>query len=107
MSACVRVPGVRCTSCGYVAAFEWPRCPLCRGRVDAAAFGPEGVIWSSTVVHAGVPGRESPYALAYVDLDRGPRVLAHTPGASPAAIGRRVRLCAVAPNGDIRAVVVE
>jgi uncharacterized OB-fold protein len=27
-----------------------------------------------------LPGREAPYALAYVDLDHGPRVLGHVAG---------------------------
>jgi uncharacterized OB-fold protein len=90
------VEGRRCTACGEVAAFAWPACPACGGPVEPARFGPEGTVWSATVVRIPVPGRTPPYGLAYVDLDGGPRVLAHTGG--PVPIGARVRL--VPGEGD-------
>jgi len=93
------VIGRRCHSCGEVAAFAWPRCPACGGPVDEAEFGPEGTVWSATVVRVPVPGRTPPYALAYVDLDDGPRVLAHT--AEVFAIGARVRLLE-SVDGDVQ-----
>ena len=74
------VAGVRCTDherCPGRAAFDWPACPSCGGTVEPAEFGPGGTVWSSTVVRIQVPGRTPPYALAYVDLDDGPRLLAH------------------------------
>lgn len=82
--------GRRCTSCGEVTAHPWPACPACGGAVEQARFGPEGTVWSATLVRIPTPGRTPPYGLAYVDLDDGPRVLAHTAGAMP--IGARVRL---------------
>jgi uncharacterized OB-fold protein len=106
-----RVTGRRCTSCGEAAAYGWPRCPACRSAVEPAAFGPDGTVWSATVVHIPVPGRTPPYALAYVDLDGGPRVLAHVlpaPGSGPAApaIGSRVRLAGPSPDGDVQVEVL-
>jgi uncharacterized OB-fold protein len=88
------VEGRRCTSCGEPTAFAWPACPACGGPVEPARFGPEGTVWSATVVRIPTPGHTPPYGLAYVDLDDGPRVLAHSPG--PVSIGARVRLTAAA-----------
>lgn len=78
-----RVPGLRCTGCGHPTAFWAPCCPVCRGEVKPAAFGPRGTVWSSTVVRVPVAGLEPPYGLAYVDLDDGPRVLVRTIAPSP------------------------
>ncbi|WP_214405036.1 Zn-ribbon domain-containing OB-fold protein [Pseudonocardia lacus] len=98
-----RVAGLRCRACAEVAAYTWPVCPRCRGPVEPADFGPTGTVWSSTVVRIPVPGRTPPYALAYVDLDDGPRVLAHVvDAAEPATIGGRVRLTAPTADGDPR-----
>lgn len=100
------VVGMRCTGCGHPIAFVRPRCPACRGPVEAAEFGPEGTVWSATVVRIPVPGREPPYALAYVDLDDGPRVLAHLPGDRAADVGSRVRLSPPSPDPDLHAEVI-
>ena len=100
------VAGVRCTRCGYPAASARPRCPACRGPVEPAEFGPGGTVWSATVVRIPVPGREPPYALAYVDLDDGPRVLSHLDCADALDVGTRVRLTAPAADPDLHAEVV-
>jgi uncharacterized OB-fold protein len=97
------VAGVRCTACGHPVAFVRPRCPACRGPVEPADFGPAGTAWSATVVRIPVPGREPPYALAYLDLDDGPRVLAHVPGARLLPVGTRLRLVPSGADGDLRA----
>jgi uncharacterized OB-fold protein len=96
-----RVMGARCTSCGRPSAFAVPRCPACRSEVLPEAFGPEGTVWSATTVRIPVPGRTPPYGLAYVDLDDGPRILAHVRDASAAAIGARVRLVGTDCDGDV------
>ena len=101
-----RVSGRRCHACGEVTAFAWPRCPVCGGPVGEAEFGPEGTVWSSTVVRIPVPGRTPPYALVYVDLDDGPRVLAHTRSGEPVPIGARVRLRDVDDLGDLAVEVL-
>jgi uncharacterized OB-fold protein len=96
-----RVAGVRCERCGHVVAGERPRCPRCAGTVATAEFGPGGVVWASTVVRVAVPGREPPYGLAYVDLEGGPRILAHTPGDAALPVGSPVRLTGKNAHGDL------
>lgn len=96
-----RVAGLRCDRCGAAAAFPWPRCPDCGGDARPAEFGPEGTVWSSTVIRIPVPGRTPPYALVYVDLDDGPRVLAHTGSGDAVRIGSRVRLRGADDAGDL------
>lgn len=99
------VSGVRCASCGYRAAFDRPRCPNCRAAIELATFGPGGVVWASTVVRIAVGDHEPPYALAYVNVDDGPRVLAHLPGDSPVAVGSRVKITGVDDRGVVSAEV--
>lgn len=100
-----RLAGLRCPGCAAVSAHVWPRCPACGGPVERASFGPGGTVWSSTVVRIPVAGREPPVALAYVDLDDGPRVLAHAPlGPDAPPVGSRVVLVAPTAAGDPAAV---
>jgi len=72
--------GVRCNSCDHPMATPRPMCAACGGEVVEARFGPEGTVYSSTVVRIAVGNRTPPYSLAYVDLDAGPRILAHLAG---------------------------
>jgi uncharacterized OB-fold protein len=76
-SAGARIVGARCSACAYPVAEPLERCPVCRSACVAAQFGPAGTVFAATVLRVPVPGRTPPYALAYVDLDDGPRVLAH------------------------------
>lgn len=95
-----RLAGVRCRACGHPGALCTPCCVRCGGEVDPALFGPAGSIWATTVVHvAGRPGDEVPYALAYVDLDDGPRLLTRLCGPG-ARVGDRVALLAATTDGD-------
>lgn len=99
------VLGVRCSDCAYPVAFARPACPVCSGPVSQQHFGPGGTVFSSTVVRIPVGDRTPPYALAYVDLDDGPRILVATPPApgcdtSALPVGSRVRLIGVGPAGD-------
>jgi uncharacterized OB-fold protein len=105
------VSGRRCLSCDEATAFTWPRCPACGGETEPASFGPTGTVWSSTVVRIPVPGRTPPYAIAYVDIDHGPRVLAHVtvtgrPTDAVVPIGRHVRLAAPSADGDLQVEVI-
>jgi uncharacterized protein len=91
--------GGRCASCDYPLAATARRCPACRAdAVEPARFGPEGAVWSATVVRVDAAGRTAPYALVYVDLDDGPRILAHADRAP--SIGARVRLAGATVDGD-------
>jgi uncharacterized protein len=103
------VVGRRCCTCAETVAYTWPRCPACASEVEPADFGPLGTVWSSTVVRIAVPGHTPPYSLAYVDLEGGPRVLAHVAGwtsGEPAPIDGRVQLTGVSDAGDLQVEVV-
>ncbi len=60
--------------------------------MTAQRFGPEGTVWSSTIVHLDGVGPPAPYQLAYLDLDRGPRVLVQVDSEPLVAVGSRLRL---------------
>ena len=98
------VKGFRCDVCGYHLAAERPRCPVCRGALSEHDYGPEGTVWSATILRAGVPDREPPFGLAYVDLDDGPRVLCHVDaeGDEPELLypGTRVTLSGLTERDD-------
>lgn len=88
----------RCTACDTV--IWWPRsiCPTCSSfDLDWFDASGEGSIYSFTVVHQS-PGRRwgaaTPYVLAYVELDEGPRLMTNVVGCDPATveIDQRVRV---------------
>ncbi|CND73438.1 Predicted nucleic-acid-binding protein containing a Zn-ribbon [Mycobacterium tuberculosis] len=62
------------------------------------------------MVRIPIADRTPPYALAYVDLDDGPRILAHLAGEWPEGraptIGCRVRLTEPSAAGDPRVEVL-
>jgi uncharacterized OB-fold protein len=103
-----RVLGQRCRTCGHTTVQPCHRCPKCGGEVAGASFGPTGEVWSSTVVRIPIPGRQPPFGLAYVDLDDGPRVLAHVPGGGDTAlpVGSRVSISSISRDGDLEVVTV-
>jgi len=69
-------------------------------------FGPDGTVWSSTVVRVAVPGRTPPYTLAYLDLDDGPRVLCRVEGCvARVPVGTVLRLSGTTDDGDVAARV--
>ena len=64
-------------------------------------FGPDATVFAATVLHVSVPGRAPPFALAYVDVDDGPRILAHVDSRRRrAGPGARVRLVGRNADGD-------
>jgi uncharacterized OB-fold protein len=70
-------------------------------------FGPLGTVWSSTIVHLDIAGIPAPYGLAYIDLDDGPRFLAHIDGAEePLLVGDRVTISGINKRGDIEVTSV-
>jgi uncharacterized OB-fold protein len=99
-----RVRGARCAACGYPTAPPAPWCPACHATdAGEAWFGPGGTVWSSTVVHIPVGKWTPPYAIAYVDLDDGPRVLAHLVEPRVLRPGARVRVAGATDSGDVLA----
>lgn len=58
-------------------------------------------MFSSTVLRIPVPGRTPPFTLAYVDVDDGPRILAHVDGSDEALVPEsRVALSGWTELGD-------
>ena len=99
------VLGLRCTECRYpVAQMGIPWCPSCYGTVEPARFAAAGVAWSSTVARIPVGTRRAPFALAYVDLDDGPRVLVHLAEPEVVPLGARLRIIGT-DQGDLLAEV--
>jgi uncharacterized OB-fold protein len=92
--------GHRCVRCGHPVAAPHPRCPVCAGELRETTFARQGTVWSSTRLHVSVQGRDTPYALAYVDLDDGPRVLAHSQDAL-LTVGARVTIAGTTARGDL------
>ena len=69
--------------------------------MEPATFGPKGTVFSSTVLRIPVPGRNPPSVLAYVDVDDGPRILAHVDGPNEALIpGSEATLAGWTEYGD-------
>jgi uncharacterized OB-fold protein len=79
-----RLIGSRCASCKtpYFPKVEFCRHPECESsRIEEAAFGPNGTIWSCAIQDYPPPAPAKfdkpykPYAMAVVDLADGLRVL--------------------------------
>ena len=69
--------GGECTACGqrWFPRRDW--CPTCEGRIGECGLGGSGTLYTYTVVRVRPPlGLPAPYAVGYVDLERGPRVFA-------------------------------
>lgn len=72
--------GNRCTNCEE--PYFPPRgiCPNCRrdsvGKMEVQTFSGRGKLVTYSVVHDGPPGMEAitPYAIAIVELEEGPRI---------------------------------
>lgn len=108
-SGSAQVSGWRCVQCRTPLALPGPWCPRCRGELVEENFGPGGTVWSATVLRVPLPDRPPPTALAYVDLDFGPRVLGHVDGAADERwhAGTRVLAVGVSEQGDLLFAAVE
>lgn len=97
------VVGTRCPHCRYPAIDPFPRCPDCGKETEATAFRATGTVFSSTVVRVPIPGRTPPYGVAYLDLDDGPRIVAHVAGTTERviAVGSRAQVIGVNQSGDV------
>lgn len=67
--------GGQCTSCSLRLYPRPTVCPRCWSKdVAPVHLSTRGSLYTCTIVHAGRPGWQTPYAIAYVDLDDGVRV---------------------------------
>jgi hypothetical protein len=95
--------GARCATCGHAHTIRVSRCTRCGAAgLEDARFGPEGTVWSTTTLHVASGSRSAPYTLAYVDVDGGPRVLAHVADGPrlKLRVAERVRLAGQTAAGD-------
>lgn len=100
------IAGVRCTTCRYPAAQDGiPWCPVCYQPVEPERFAATGTAWSSTVVAIPVGPLRPPFALAYLDLDDGPRVMVRLAEPEVVPPGTRLRITGT-DRGDLIAAPV-
>ena len=82
-----------CRCCGHRWVLGRPRCARCgASKIERLPAGGDGRVHSVTLVHRA-PDKAfadiAPYRIALIDLDEGPRLMAHL--ADEAPIGARVR----------------
>lgn len=97
-----RLLGSRCPECGACFFPSRRVCSRCLTEgLEPAPLSTRGTVHSCTVVHQAAPGFEVPYALGYVDLPEGVRVLGQITGIAPgeARIGMEVEL-SIEPFGE-------
>lgn len=73
-----QIPGYVCPKCNWFDVFKTTLCPNCHVPVQETLFPGRGKVASFTVVRYPPKGfeGESPYVVALVDVDNGPRVMA-------------------------------
>ena len=90
--------GTRCTNaaCGRLDFPPRSVCISCDGaQLEKYKFSGEGMILSYTIIHTAPEGfeKQTPYAIALVQLSEGPVVSAHVVGdTSKIAINKKVRM---------------
>jgi uncharacterized OB-fold protein len=95
-----------CTDCGEHFFYPRRRCPLCAGAdVEYVEAEGTGTVHARTIVRqaGGDYAEATPYVLAYVELDEGPRMLTNVVGADPedVEVGDRVEVTFDAVAGDV------
>jgi uncharacterized OB-fold protein len=94
-----------CVSCGRMHFPPRYLCPYCwSNQLEWREHSGEGHVYSFTIVRrAAVPGFETPYVLAMVDLTNGPRLMSNIvgTGALDVGIGDDVRVIFEARDGTI------
>jgi len=88
----------RCTACGK--AHYYPRllCPFCMGEATMEEASGDGEIYTFSVTYRGAP---EPYAIGYVTLKEGPRILTNFVDCDfrALAIGQAVKIKWTATDG--------
>ena len=91
----LRLP--RCEDCEFIIFYPRARCPACRSRRTRwTDLSGRGVVYSYTIVRRA-PGRwkaHTPYVVAYVELEEGPRMVTNIVDCDPesVSIGMPVRV---------------
>jgi hypothetical protein len=74
----------RCRGCATTYFPPQPFCPGCLGDdVEVVAASGRGSLHSYVINHRAAPGFESPYVIAVVELDEGPRLLSNLVDVAP------------------------
>jgi uncharacterized OB-fold protein len=103
MTASTQLEGYECTKCKWSDVFAVQTCPRCHGQTTHTTFHPEGQIASFTFVRYPPQGfeKQSPYAVALIDIKDGPRVMARVSGVlEDLQIGKRVTFTGIV-NGAL------
>ena len=88
---------VRCNACQTVIWYPRPHCPEC-GSHDVSWFEAtgHGTVYSRTITRSsgGAWKSATPFVLAYIELDEGPRIISNVVGCDPDTvhIGMSVRV---------------
>ena len=70
-----------CRDCGHTYFPPRPFCPSCASRkVEVIRASGRGALHSYVISHLPAPGFESPYVIAVVKLDEGPKMLTNIVG---------------------------
>ena len=73
----------RCVDCGQAHYYPRAHCPHCWSQNLAwEQMSGKGKVYSFVITHRGAPGfqEETPYSIAVVELDEGPRMLTNIVG---------------------------
>lgn len=79
-----------CDACGHPVWYPRGWCPVCgSGSVTWTEMSGRGAVYAVTVIRKGMGpwAAATPYVVAYVELDEGPRILANVVTDDPAAVG--------------------
>ncbi|MEX0801556.1 MAG: OB-fold domain-containing protein [Dehalococcoidia bacterium] len=77
--------GTKCKACGATFLGERTACGKCgeTAKFEEVRLSDEGEIYVFSVVHQSIPGLESPYVAAIIDLPEGVSVRANVYGLDP------------------------
>ncbi len=76
--------GSRCAGCGAHFFPVRAACAGCLGTdMETVRFSESGKLYTYTVIRQSTPGFEVPYALGYVDLSEGVRIMGQITGCDP------------------------
>jgi uncharacterized OB-fold protein len=77
LSSPPHIKGYVCQSCGWTDFHPAEACAHCHGRLRETLLSGSGKVATFTIIRYPPKGfeNEAPYAVAIIDLDKGPRVI--------------------------------